>query len=617
MPLQETLHLPFYLHVGHSPCGELTSEVVIGWSPRGDIETQCSIATASKRLNLWCSKQLIPTATGTATAWRQDSSRLAVAQFLSLYVSDLQNTVWLYRFTEPVIDIAYEPFSGGLLVLAGKTLYRFHERSEDSVGEVVPVQQGVSGIKVIGDCVYIAAGGSNSIIVSTLAGEHLCHYPLNDRNPDKVRIKGWVKSSLFLEVRDHPSNGSCRFTVTRIRDGLTMIDCHAGAHLSDLQVECHVIDDACIAICGELSAVSGVWLVDDIGQHERITSPTLEVHLMRWSVDGQALIVSGRDTMREGERQTQCLGRDGRIYWSRPTGACDAAWRSGLDYVLVSSAQGAESRWTVTHGSLSGLELPAIQPPESIGDSNSTTSSLQSSIVILNPKKGACFGVLYVMGPHRSFAHGPERLFYHYAIRSQLESLCHERGLLIGINGNGTRHGGGSKEDSLVTFDDKGASDIATGIEHLRAHCSGPLLIVAASLGSLPTIKFLSKNSVDGAIFINPVYTADIPPLTPWRCFYGTSSSLTYSLSLHAPKIRTPLMLVHGQRDPISPSQHSSEFVMSLREELRCDYVSVPNEGHIFQTSDGWQILLTSLKDFIESIATRPPDPLQIEVLGA
>jgi pimeloyl-ACP methyl ester carboxylesterase len=227
-------------------------------------------------------------------------------------------------------------------------------------------------------------------------------------------------------------------------------------------------------------------------------------------------------------------------------------------------------------------------------------------MVLVGEREDPRLGIVYVMGPHRFFANGAERLFYHHAIRSQAEAVCREGALLLGLNGAAALGAGRRRRlPAAPRYDSTSVADIAAAAAHLRGLGAPRVVLVAASLGCLPAIRFLAAEQIDGAVLLNPVYSSEIPPLRPWRQLYGPDSLLEAALDRHAPSIRTPLLIVHGQRDPISPSQHSSDFFMALPEDLECDYVSVPDEGHIFQTDAGWRILLEKTRGFLEAALSR------------
>ena len=49
-------------------------------------------------------------------------------------------------------------------------------------------------------------------------------------------------------------------------------------------------------------------------------------------------------------------------------------------------------------------------------------------------------------------------------------------------------------------------------------------------------------------------------------------------------KIRTPILVMHGEQDPQVPPQESQEFVAALKKAGKSyEYVTYPHEGHGFQ----------------------------------
>ncbi|WDE02273.1 alpha/beta hydrolase [Thalassomonas actiniarum] len=612
---QNSPELPFYLALSSSPCGQAWAEIVVGWSPQGKMESQCFLNTKTTRSNLWRSPKLIPTADGTLTAWHQDGTRLAVSQFLNVHESDLQGGLKTHSFSKPVSQLVYDD-SGALLVLAGESLYQCP--SLDSPGEEQPqlVGRDILALAAIGGAVYLAKQAMDNLLVVTPDGEEIYRYALEGRDIDKVSLKGAKQTGLFLALGDRPIKGKCRFTLLRLKDNKTFFDNLAGVGIAELQINCRVLDSQNIALLGELDTVSGLYLIDENGQRQRLNAASLEADLMSWSPNGQTVIVSGKDARTAGARRSQCLGRDGYLYRDQALATCEAIWLNDLDYIRVVETLESAPRWTLSQESLpQRLQVP--QTPNNKQHQQQTQKNPAGALVFSGNEKTPDFAILYVMGPHRFFANGPERLFYHYSIRSELQALTGEHGLLLGLNGSGALGSGSDKRVRQGIYARAAQTDIDAAIKQLRKRCSGPVFLVAASLGCLPALAYLADNDIDGAAFINPVYSADIPPLQPWRHLYSEDNSLTAALDSYAPKINTPLLLVHGQRDPISPSQHSSDFMMSLPEDLDCHYVTVQNEGHIFQSHEGWQTLLTSLHSFIRDLSGQIQATTQEELVNA
>ncbi|WP_281561646.1 alpha/beta hydrolase [Thalassomonas sp. RHCl1] len=612
---QSSPELPFYLALSCSPCAQAWAEVVVGWSPQGKMESQCFLNTKTTRSNLWRSPKLIPTADGTLTAWHRDGARLAVSQFLDVHESDLQGRLKTHSFSKPVSQLVYDD-NGALLVLSRENLYLCP--SLDSLQEKQPqlVSRDILALAAIGDAVYLAKKEMDHLLVVTADGEEIYRYPFEGRDIDKISLKGTKQTGLFLALGDCPIKGKCRFTLLRLKDNKTFFDDVAGVGIAELQINCRVLDNQNIALLGELDTVSGLYLIDENGHRQRLSDPSLEVDLMSWSPNGQNVIISGKDTRIPGARRSQCLGRDGYLYLDQAQATCQASWVNNLDYIRVVETLESTPCWTLSRESLPQRQQ-VRQTPNNKQPQEQAQLDSANSLVFSGNEKTPDFAILYVMGPHRFFASGPERLFYHYSIRSELQALTGEHGLLLGLNGNGALGSGSDKRVQQAIYARAAQTEIDTAIKQLRERCNGPVFLVAASLGCLPALAYLADNDIDGAAFINPVYSADIPPLRPWRHLYSEDNMLTTALDSYAPQINTPLLLVHGQRDPISPSQHSSDFMMSLPEELDCRYITVQNEGHIFQSHEGWQTLLTSLHSFIRDLCPQVQTTTQKELVNA
>lgn len=601
----EAMAFPFPLGLQACPQGRLLAEVVVGLSPSGELETHCFVGTGEQRRNLWRTARITPTADGTQIAWRGDSARLAVSQFRTAIMADLEGPVWRHRFPEPVVRLAYTE-CGDLLVLAARTVYRCLEPGGAAAGEAEAIRTGILALGMNSGTAYVAEQQADTIVVAALHGEELGRFAAAGRQLAAASLDWAPSGDLFLELRDVPVEGSCRTTIIRCRDGRIFIDEAVGVGIAEPSVSWRPLDGNRVALLGELDDVSGLWEIEAGASRRRLSDPALEVELAEWSPDGNAVVVSGRDLQHPGERRSQCLDRGGQVLWDRPRSILLARWTGGGGLVCAIEGGGDPVGWELVRTGPGAAAAPSPAPARPAVSLPLPGGGPGSRMVLVGERQDPKLGIVYVMGPHRFFANGAERLFYHHAIRAQAEAVCREGALLLGLNGAaalgaGRRH----RLSAAAPYDSTSVADIAAAAAHLRALGAPRIVLVAASLGCLPAIRFLAAEQIDGAVLLNPVYSSEIPPLRPWRQLYGADSLLEAALARHAPSIRTPLLIVHGQRDPISPSQHSSDFLMGLPEDLACDYVSVPDEGHIFQTDAGWRILLEKTRGFLESALAR------------
>lgn len=601
----EAMVFPFPLGLQACPKGRLLAEVVIGLSPSGGLETHCFVGTGEQRRNLWRTARVTPTADGTQIAWRSDAARLAVSQFRTVIVADLEGPVWRHQFPEPVVRLAYTAL-GDLLVLAGRTVYRCPEPDGAAAGETEALRTEILALGVHGGTAYVAEQQADMIVVAALHGEEVGRFSAAGRQLSAVSLDWPPSGDSFLELRDAPVEGSCRTTILRCRDGRIFLDEAVGVGIAEPSVSWHALDGERIALLGELDDVSGLWEIEAGGSRRRLSDPALELELAIWSPDGDAVIVSGRDLEQLGGRRSQCLDRDGQVLWHRPQSILLAQWIGGGRLACAIEGGGDPVGWEVARTGLGTAAPPLPAPARPAISLPLPGGGPESRMVLVGERLNPKLGIVYVMGPHRFFANGAERLFYHHAIRAQAEAVCREGALLLGLNGAAALGAGRRRRlPAAPPYDSTSVADIAAAAAYLRGLGAPRIVLVAASLGCLPTIRFLAAEQIDGAALLNPVYSSEIPPLRPWRQLYGADSLLEAALARHAPAIRTPLLIVHGQRDPISPSQHSSDFFMALPEDLACDYVSVPDEGHIFQTDAGWRILLEKMRGFLEAALPR------------
>ena len=597
-PVFAAMVLPFPLGLKACPEGRLLAEAAVALSPEGRLETHCSVsADGAPPRTLWRSARVAPTADGTQMAWRANGERLAVSQFRTAIVADLEGGVWRHLFAEPVAALAYGG-DGALLVLAGRTLYRCGEPVAGGAGgDVQAVRTEVLAFAVDGGVAFVAAAEGEAVVVAALDGAEAGRFPGGGRKIATASLAFAPNGEMFLGLRDGPADGRCRTTILRVRDGRVLLDAAIGVGIAEPGVTWQALDGRRAAVAGELDEVAGLWEVDEDGGRRRLSPGSLEVELAVWSPGRDEVLVSGRDLAAPGQRRSQRLDDGGRLLWEAPASILLAEW-TGDEHLACAAESGGG--WSVSRiGPAAGPPLALLRPAPSCPLPGGAPGARMVAMGALEQPR---LGIIYAMGPHRFFAGGGERLFYHHAIRAQAEALGGEGALLLGLNGAGALGAGGRHRlAEAPPYDAAAVADIAAAAAHLRSLGAPRIVLVAASLGCLPAIRFLAREDIDGAILLNPVYSSDIAPLAPWRRLYGPESLLGAALARHAPSIRTPLLIVHGQRDPISPSQHSSDFFMALPEDLACDYVSVPDEGHIFQTDAGWRILLEKTRSFLEA----------------
>jgi hypothetical protein len=595
------LTLPFPAAMGYSPNGSGLAYVSIDTSPTGALQTVCRLRKGAEDAVVWRSNDLAPTADGIRIIWSSDSKRFAVGLFRKIVVSDLFGVIWEFKFDRAIGQMAFANCDE-IVTLAGSNLYCCHLLG-GGASDISQVWTGAAAFAIEPNEIVVAVSDGMAITMTGTGSGEIGRFDCDGATPANIELACHPVTGLFLCFSQAPQYGVARTTVLRCADQAVLFKGDVGIGIAEPSFHWDILADGALAITAELDDAVAVWTIDADGHRQRVNDAGIEVELAKWSPDGQNLFISGRDRGRPDHRECRCVSRNGAVYWTSQKGAASATWRNRDHFTAAVEvfAQGRSNGWVVRDGSISGIDNPTSAIETQYSSAPVLGRDHQTDMISSIKAGNADFAVVYMMGPHRLFTSGAERLFYHHAIRANLEALSAGRGKLVGINGAGTlgagrEHRWAGRTDYLT----HSIADIDAVITLLRKSGVNRIGLVGASLGCLPVISYLSKNSVEASVLVNPVYSAEIPSLKSWRHMFGADASLAFALEVLAPAIRSPIAIIHGQQDPISPSLHSSDFVMQLAEDIICEYTSVPHEGHIFQSDAGWRRMLQEMTGFLD-----------------
>ena len=124
--------------------------------------------------------------------------------------------------------------------------------------------------------------------------------------------------------------------------------------------------------------------------------------------------------------------------------------------------------------------------------------------------------------------------------------------------------------------------------------------LIAGSLGVLGVLPSLTNSTAAACALISPVYRSDIATLSPWESLLTPPAPETTPHEL-AREISTPMIVVHGLRDEVVASEASSAFVAGLPEETPCEYLTLPDEGHVFHGVESWVTALSQVGRFMRA----------------
>jgi dienelactone hydrolase len=206
--------------------------------------------------------------------------------------------------------------------------------------------------------------------------------------------------------------------------------------------------------------------------------------------------------------------------------------------------------------------------------------------------------LIHLQGPHRRFLNGPQPTFFHHALLSLLEEFADSGVLVQCPNSVGALGKGRDYREGFGSWLTETVNNLAGMTADLKKAGFERIGIIAGSLGALPAIHFLTSHHLAAAAFVSPVYHPHIPALKDWQHLFGDTANLPGPEQLAA-TIRTPLLILHGLRDEMSAAEQSSRFVSRISADVPCDYLTFPDEEHIFRRPDTWETGLSAAIDFL------------------
>jgi predicted alpha/beta hydrolase family esterase len=187
---------------------------------------------------------------------------------------------------------------------------------------------------------------------------------------------------------------------------------------------------------------------------------------------------------------------------------------------------------------------------------------------------------IYVYGPRRHFFAQQLSLF-HYSLMSFLEVFTSGWTLL-------TIHRP-QNANSLGSWTNEVISDLHHSVEALRSRGIDRIGIVAGSVAALPVLSYLSVTSVTAAALVSAVHSAS-------RLRECGNLSKKFEPVKYV-NIRTPMLVVQGIRDEITPSHEASEMFTQIGSVRRSTYTTV-NDSHIFIDPSSWELTSRAMETF-------------------
>jgi esterase/lipase len=100
-------------------------------------------------------------------------------------------------------------------------------------------------------------------------------------------------------------------------------------------------------------------------------------------------------------------------------------------------------------------------------------------------------------------------------------------------------------------------------------------------------------------MMLSPVHI--MSQTTAFRLGYDRADSIAdvpQTIAARAAALSTPIAIVHGMQDELSPSYHSSLFMSAVPGSVPKRYVAVEDEGHVFSSFESWQRVVDTFLEF-------------------
>jgi dipeptidyl aminopeptidase/acylaminoacyl peptidase len=188
---------------------------------------------------------------------------------------------------------------------------------------------------------------------------------------------------------------------------------------------------------------------------------------------------------------------------------------------------------------------------------------------------------------------------------SLLKAFAKAGYLVTCLDGPGSRGRGRFYREATKNWVHETAEIVAARVVSLLSDGITRVGIVAGSLGALPVLHFIRKENVSAAVLFSPVYHPKLPALIDWQHLFGATEELLGPEQL-ASDVRTPVLVLHGLRDEVSPAGQSSRFVSYLGANIPCEYTTFPDEGHIFRSPENWKTSLRLASAFLQRYMDGP-----------
>jgi dipeptidyl aminopeptidase/acylaminoacyl peptidase len=371
-------------------------------------------------------------------------------------------------------------------------------------------------------------------------------------------------------------------------------------------------DSATLAVVLQESHWDKIWLIPATGgQPKQLTSGTGEDEEPVYSPDGKWIVFESNRNLPEerhvwvlpaagGEahRLTDLAGFESRPFWSPDSQSVHFQWHSSL---------GASAAYVAD---ISGKSEPRL-----LGQVRHTKLEqlgITPEVAHYKAKDGlALAGILYKPADYHAGTRYPTVILAHGGPEGQVTLLASPWSLFLAQHGyvvlepnfrGSTGYGESFRNANVEDSGGGEIDDIAASVLYLvdagltdpkRVGISGGShggTVVANAVVKLPdtfAVGIEKFGVVDRALFLR--YTNRNSAIR-WETKMGGPLELKPAVYRKAnvlpdvARIKTPLLILHGEQDPQVPPQESQEFAAALKEAGKSfTYITYPHEGHGFQ----------------------------------
>jgi hypothetical protein len=142
-----------------------------------------------------------------------------------------------------------------------------------------------------------------------------------------------------------------------------------------------------------------------------------------------------------------------------------------------------------------------------------------------------------------------------------------------------------------ATISSEIAIRVRDAIGALRARGCTRVGILGGSIAGYGLLRNLDVvNGCSALMLLSPVHFMNQTTAARLGCDRGdTITDAALELATRATRLSTPIAIVHGIQDELSPAYYSSVFMSAVGDSVPKLHVPVEDEGHVFSSFASWQ----------------------------